>query len=96
MIERCGSGGTGSNRRNRNSRSKVSMIKKKDIGMWRDGLRDAKYISTWSQGEEEWAADESTQESGEDHMVDIPECQAEKPKLGFYVVSNGEPLRVSE
>ena len=29
-------------------------------------------------------------------MVGIPECQAEKPKLGFRVVSNREPLRVSE
>lgn len=78
-----------------NSRSKVSMIKERywNVEGW---LKRCKYISTWSQGEEEWAADESTQESGEDHMVDIPECQAEKPKLGFYVVSNGEPLRVSE
>lgn len=53
-------------------------------------------VYQYVQSGEEWAADESTRESGEDHMVDIPECQAEKPKLGFYVVHNGEPLRVSE
>lgn len=42
----------------------------------------------WGQGA--WSGAWSTGEAGEDQMVGISECQA------AYVLSNGEPLRVSD
>lgn len=62
--------------------------------MWRDGLGNWNVSVHMEWGWRAWSGDEASGETNEDQVVAISACQADMP--GFYTVSNGEPLRVSE